>query len=163
MDARKPAKPVGGIAAAAVVPAGAAALGSAAEVAAAAVAVPLVEGRSSYDETTDSRDGTVRVEHLLTLAVPADFARRHLGEELCRRWATEGTAAVVVTEAGERLVAGWSERFGGEQPLRLATLELSTDKSPRAVPVALLTLRSVDTSPATRIQDSEFKIQNFRS
>ena len=153
MSAVRPLKPAGGIAAVAVVPAGAAAVGSPEEIAAAAVAVPLVEGRSSYDETVMSDNGIIRVEHRLTIAVPPDYAHEFFGEDIMRQWASAGTAAVVVTEAGERLVVGWSERFGSEQPLRLAGIGASTGTTPHETPAVVLTFRSVDTAPATRIQN----------
>ena len=147
-------KPVGGIRAVAVIPSlGAAATGSPAEVAAAAVGVPLAEGRSQYEERVEADAGAVRVEHRLTIAMPADYARQLLTEELCRRWTEQGTAAVVETESGERLVVGWSERMGAEQPLRLVSAEFGSGLTPQSVPVAILTLRSADTAPAVRIQN----------
>ena len=153
-------KPAGGILRAAVVPAGTAAGGSPALIAAAAAEVPLVEGRSTYDEETEVRNGIARIVHRLTIAVPADYARRHFDGRTLRLWASDGTAAVIDTVAGERIVAGWSEPMGSEQPLRLTAVELSTDKTPHSIPAAVLTFRSIDTSPAERIQNSEFKIQN---
>ena len=151
MTSAQKLKPAGGIASAAVVPAGAAACGSAAEIAAAAVAVPLAEGLSSYDEMTDSADGTLRVEHRLTIAVPPEYVRDFIGRDVQRRWASEGTAAVITTVAGERLVLGWSEHFGTEQPLRLTGMAVSTGTTPREIPAVVLTFRSVDTSPASRL------------
>ena len=153
MSDGKRLKPVGGIVSVAVVPAGTAAVGSAEAAAAAAVGVPLVEGCSSYDEKTDSHDGIIRIEHRLTIAVPPEYAREHIDERTLRLWAAVGTAAVVTTEAGERLLAGWSERFGGEQPLRLVGMESSTGKTPHSTPAVVLTFRSIDTSPALRIGD----------
>ena len=153
-------KPAGGILRVAVVPAGTTAGGSPQEIAAAAVELPLVEGLSSYDEITRVHDGIASVEHLLTIAVPAGCAGASLDPRTQRLWASAGTAAVIDTVSGERIVAGWSERFGSEQPLRLTGIELSTGKTPGVTPAAILTFRSVDTSPAERIQDSEFKIQN---
>ena len=147
-------KPVGGITAVAVVPAGAAACGSPADIAAAAVELPLVEGLSSYDETVDSSDGIVRIEHRLTIAVPAEFAASEIEMPTLRRWASAGTFARVDTLAGESLAVGWSERFGSEQPLRLTGIEWSTGKDAHTRPVAILTLRSIDTSPAAKIQNS---------
>ena len=146
-------KPVGGIASVAVVPAGTAAGGSPDGIAAAAAELPLAEGLSSYDETAEVRNGIVRVEHRLTVALPADRAREVLDERTLRLWASAGTAAVVVTESGERIVAGWSESLGSEQPLRLTGVVMSTDRDPHATPVAILTFRSVDTEPAVRMNN----------
>ena len=144
-------KPVGGIAAVAVVPAGAAACGSPADIVSAAEDIPLIEDCSSYDEIVDSRDGIMRVEHQLTIAVPSGYARAHLDEGTLRRWAAAGTFATVCTQSGERLAVGWSERFGGRQPLRLTGIEWSTDKSAHATPAAILTFRSTDCAPSIRI------------
>ena len=153
MCASQRIKPVGGIASVAVVPAGTAAGGSPDDIAAAAVEVPVIEGRSSYDESAESRNGALRIEHRLTIAVPADYARNHFDDETCRRWATSGTAAIVTAESGERLAVGWSERMGAEQPLRLISVEAATDRTPHAIPAAVMTFRSVDTAPAVRIND----------
>ena len=144
-------KPACGIASVSVVPAGAAAGGSPSEIAVSAEPVPLIEGRSSYDEISDMRDGILRVEHRLTIAVPAEYAHSRFDAESYRRWAAFGTCAVVAAVSGERYVVGWSERFGAGQPLRLTSVEDSTGTSPHAVPAVVLTLRSVDASPATRI------------
>ena len=153
MSALPRLKPAGGISSVAVVPAGSAAVGSPAAIAAAAEPVPLVDERSSYEEICDSSDGIVRVEHRLTIAVPLDYARSRFGDEECRMWASAGTAAIVETVAGERLAVGWSERLGSEQPLRLVRMKISTGTSPREIPAAVLTFRSVDGSQAVRIQD----------
>ena len=146
-------KPAGGIAAVAVVPAGAAAGLPPGETDTATVAVPLIEERSSYDEVLTSRNGVVRVEHRLTIAVPFDWVRRTLDETTFRSWAVQGVAAVVDTEAGERLAVGWPEPQGCRQPLRLAGIEASTDKTPHATPAAIITLRSVDTAPAVELTE----------
>lgn len=152
MSAVRQIKPMCGIAAVAVVPAGTAAGGSPDAVAAAAVPLPVVAERSSYEETLDAADGTVRVRHRLTVAVPEEYARANLDERTLRLWAAAGTAAVIDTLSGERLVAGWSERFGSEQPLRLTAVAMSTGTTPHESPAALLTFGSVDTSPAAEVQ-----------
>ena len=149
MSDGKRLKPVGGIVSVAVVPAGTAAVGSAE--AAAAAAVPLVDDLSSYDESAEVRDGTLRIVHRLTLAVPADYARRQFDSHTLRHWAEAGTAAVVAAASGERLIAGWSELLGSEQPLRLTAVEWSSGKTPHAVPVAILTFRSADCAPSIRL------------
>ena len=159
MESAQRIKPAGGIVRVAVVPAGTAAGGPPASIAAAAEELPLVEGRSEYDESTEVHNGIVRIVHRLMLVVPAGYAREHIGPRTQHLWATAGTAAVIDTVAGERIVAGWSEHFGSEQPLRLTDVGLSTDKTPHAIPAAVLTFRSIDISPAERIQNSEFKIQ----
>ena len=147
-------KPVGGILSVAVVHKWTAAVGSPAEIEAAAAPVPLVEGRSEYEERVDSHNGTPRIEHRLTIAVPAEYARDNFDAGLCRRWAESGTAAVVVTESGERLIAGWSECMGTEQLLRLTGIEFTTGTSPHITPAAILTFRSIDAAPAERVQNS---------
>ena len=152
-DAQHTLKPVGGIRAAAVVLQGAAGCGSASAVVSAARPVPVVEERSSYEEVSAVVDGAVCIEHRLVLAVPADYAAECLTAELLRHWAVEGTAAAVDTESGERIVVGWSERFGCEQPLRLVSAEFSSGNSTRQTPAAILTLRSFDTETATRISN----------
>lgn len=149
-------KPVGGLAAVAVVPPGAAAGGPDGLTAAAARAewLPLVDDMSHYDETADCRDGIMRVEHRLTVALPLDYARRRIGDAVRAAWAAEGVAAIVDTASGERLAVGWSERFGTEQPLRLTSVEASTAATPHQTPVALLTFRSIDSSSAASIEQT---------
>ena len=117
------------------------------------MALPLAEWRSEYEERVDSRNGTPYVEHLLRVVVPAEYAHDHLDAGLLRRWALSGTAAVIGTESGERLLVGWSERMGSEQPLRLTAVEHLTGPSPRTIPATVLTFRCADASPAVRLSN----------
>lgn len=148
MAAQRKIKPVGGIESVAVVPAGTAAAGSPQEIAAQAEELPLVEDASYYEERTEWLDGIPRTEHRLSVTLPRDEAQRIFTPQAVEWWATAGTAAVVRTASGERLVVGWSERFGGEQPLRLVSIASTTARSPREVPTATALFRSFDTSGA---------------
>lgn len=149
MPAEHNIKPVGGIESVAVVPAGIAAAGSPAGIAVQAVELPLVEDASYYEERTEWREGIPCTEHLLSVTLPRDAAQRIFTPRAVEWWSAVGTAAVVRTASGERLTVGWSERFGGEQPLRLVSLVTTTARSPREVPTATALFRSFDTCGAT--------------
>jgi len=144
-------KPVGGVCSAAVVPAGTAVGNSPQEIIEAAVGIPIMEDRTSYEERISWKNGIARTEHLLTVTVARDYAQEHFTARVQRHWAREGTAAVIRTAAGELIVAGWSERFGAEQPLRLVSMDSTTALSPRDTPTSTLLFRSVDDSPAQSV------------
>ena len=122
-----PRKPAGGVAAVTVTPAGnllraaVAADGRAEAIfrdATQLTALPLAEQRSSYAERLDTDAGPQRVRHTLTLVVGRETFRKAFTPALRRAAETEGLIALVTMASGERLLAGWSARFGTSQPLR---------------------------------------------
>lgn len=116
-----PRKPAGGVAAVTVTPAGnllraaVAADGRAEAIfrdATQLTALPLAEQRSSYAERLDTDAGPQRVRHTLTLVVNREAFRKAFTPALRRAAETEGLIALVTMASGERLLAGWSARFG---------------------------------------------------
>ena len=104
-------------------------------------ALPLAEQRSSYAERLDTDAGPQRMRHTLTLVVGRETFRKAFTPALRRAAETEGLIALVTMASGERLLAGWSARFGTSQPL---------DGTP-----AVLTLTSEDTDPAAELKEQE--------
>lgn len=152
-----PRKPVGGLSEVRLLPVAAIrsvgiAEGRCTEIVRAASAEPLLcplaDDGSSYKEEAVVRQGLASVRHTLTLAFPRDAARDQIDAARLERWASEGVAALLTAADGERMLAGWSERFGGEQPLRLAGMTSLTGAAPHDRPTAVLVLASEDTSPA---------------
>ena len=58
------------------------------------------------------------MRHTLTLVVGREAFRKAFTPALRRAAETEGLIALVTMASGERLLAGWSARFGTSQPLR---------------------------------------------
>lgn len=141
-------KPVGGLKRVAVVPAGTTVADSPQEIASQVVALPLMEDGSVYEEILQSEDGVLIVCHRLTLTLARDVAQREVTERVAVAWSREGTAALVETLSGERLIVGWSERWQHEQPLRLVKMESTTALSPAEIPTARLIFESYDDSSA---------------
>jgi len=135
-------KPVGGIAAAAM----AAAPGYGGD--AIFTTYPILEDRSSYEETTHAPDGVPCVEHRLTLVFDKHEAQRHFTPEWLERCIRDGIVARIDTAAGERLVVGHCPRLNGEQPLRLESYTCSSGTRPSERPTATLVLVCRDTGPA---------------
>lgn len=67
--------------------------------------------------------------------------------------ATEGTVARIETASGVFLLAGRSEKFGAEQPLRLTEIRYESQTKFAARPVLVLTLAGEDTAPAPPIRE----------
>lgn len=157
-------KPVGGLAGVTLLPAGGIARVGVAEGRCTGITLksgartlecPLCDDGSSYTEESLVRDGLVAVSHTLTIAIDLEQGRELLGEEVLASFAREGAAALVTASGGERMLVGWSERFGCEQPLRLVAATSQTGSQLLDRPRSLLTLRSEDTSPAM-ICENEF-------
>ena len=156
-----PRKPAGGVAAVTVTPAGnllraavAAALRGFA-VRQALAALPLAEQRSSYAERLDTDAGPQRVRHTLTLVVGRETFRKAFTPALRRAAETEGLIALVTMASGERLLAGWSARFGTSQPLRPDSFAMESGIKPLDGTPAVLTLTSEDTDPAAELKEQE--------
>ena len=68
---------------------------------------------------------------------------------------TEGLIALVTMASGERLLAGWSARFGTSQPLRPGSFAMESGIKPLDGTPAVLTLASEDTDPAAELKEQE--------
>ena len=152
-----PRKPAGGVAAVTVTPAGnllraaVAADGRAEAIfrdATQLTALPLAEQRSSYA-------GPQRMRHTLTLVVGRETFRKAFTPALRRAAETEGLIALVTMASGERLLAGWSARFGTSQPLRPDSFAMESGIKPLDGTPAVLTLTSEDTDPAAELKEQE--------
>ena len=161
-----PRKPAGGVAAVTVTPAGnllraaVAADGRAEAIfrdATQLTALPLAEQRSSYAERLDTDAGPQRMRHTLTLVVGRETFRKAFTPALRRAAETEGLIALVTMASGERLLAGWSARFGTSQPLRPDSFAMESGIKPLDGTPAVLTLTSEDTDPgAGSVQSDKF-------
>ena len=160
MAASTPRKPAGGVAAVTVTPAGnllraAVAADGRAEAIFRDTALPLAEQRSSYAERLDTDAGPQRVRHTLTLVVGREAFRKAFTPALRRAAETEGLIALVTMASGERLLAGWSARFGTSQPLRPDSFAMESGIKPLDGTPAVLTLASEDTDPAAELKEQE--------
>ena len=94
----------------------------------------ILEQSSSFREENLNPDGPPRERQLARLA-------------------TEGTVARIETASGVFLLAGRSEKFGAEQPLRLTEIRYESQTKFAARPVLVLTLAGEDTAPAPPIRE----------
>lgn len=114
---------------------------------AAAVEWPLLEERSFYREETTASEGGPLVRHVLSLAAPEEAALRVEAQELLR-WAVRGAVACIETSSGQVLLVGWSETFGTERPLLLASASRRTESRAIDRPVFEVVFVCEDTAPA---------------
>lgn len=117
------------------------------------VVLPLAEERSSYGEEADTQAGPMRIKHLLTLAVNRELASECFSAELLQTAATEGLLAIVTMASGERLLAGWSAKFGTSQSLRTGTVRMASGQKALDGTWTYLTLGSEDTAPASELKE----------
>ena len=96
----------------------------------------ILEQSSSFREENLNPDGPPRFRHTLTLVADP-----------------EGTVARIETASGVFLLAGRSEKFGAEQPLRLTEIRYESQTKFAARPVLVLTLAGEDTAPAPPIRE----------
>lgn len=101
------------------------------------------EGSASYREES-SPNGHGLVRHTLTMEFHESPAVRKAVEQLTRM-SPEGFAAVITTAAGQRILAGYSVRFGNRFPLRLAAAASDSGKRPADIPVRTVVLAAEDT------------------
>lgn len=114
---------------------------------------PILEQSSSFREENLNPDGPPRFRHTLTLVADPEEIRDRLGERQLARLATEGAVARIETASGVFLLAGRSEKFGAEQPLRLTEIRYESQTKFAARPVLVLTLAGEDTAPAPPIRE----------
>lgn len=103
------------------------------------------EDEARYTETVTA-DGLVAHELTLTLERMDGETRRAVEELLAA--SPGGMVAIVATNNGNALLAGWSERFGCEYPLRLHAVAGGTGRTLSDLSAETITLRSVDTAKA---------------
>ena len=113
----------------------------------------ILEQSSSFREENLNPDGPPRFRHTLTLVADPEEIRDRLGERQLARLATEGTVARSETASGVFLLAGRSEKFGADQPLRLTEIQYESQTKFAARPVLVLTLAGEDTAPAPPIRE----------
>ena len=89
----------------------------------------------------------------LRAGASADQWPIRLGERQLARLSTEGAVARIETASGVFLLAGRSEKFGAEQPLRLTEIRYESQTKFAARPVLVLTLAGEDTAPAPPIRE----------
>ena len=109
--------------------------------------------RAGASEENLNPDGPPRFRHTLTLVADPEEIRDRLGERQLARLATEGAVARIETASGVFLLAGRSEKFGAEQPLRLTEIRYESQTKFAARPVLVLTLAGEDTAPAPPIRE----------
>ena len=135
-----PRKPAGGVAAVTVTPAG--------NLLRAAVAA---DGRAE----AIFRDATQLTALPLAEQRGRETFRKAFTPALRRAAETEGLIALVTMASGERLLAGWSARFGTSQPLRPDSFAMESGIKPLDGTPAVLTLTSEDTDPAAELKEQE--------
>ena len=112
--------------------------------------VDILEDRSSYSEVEIVEDGVSMVRHSLKIVL-----RREAGLRLRSLLSTkyiDGVVAIVGVHASERLLVGYTNKFGVEQPLRVVEGIFETGISPKDYPLYSLTLQCEDTSYATKFK-----------
>lgn len=111
----------------------------------------LFDDRSVFEEMCDGSRGPVSVRHTLTLVSDRNLSGKWLSEEFLRSALVEGFVAYIRLNDGRTLLGGYSERLGGEQPLRLVSLHSQSGAGLSDTPTLTLVLASEDTSPASLI------------
>ena len=96
-----------------------------------------------WSESLNRHEGTQRVEHFLEFTIPMG----HPAAELLQH-STGGVIAVMELTCGTRLLGGYSEEFGAEQPLKTSSLKTSSGRTREDDPRCKVTLTSIDTSAA---------------
>lgn len=119
---------------------------------AAPLAVPIAEDRSSYTEESVGEEGLPATRHSLTLVCHRYAGREKFAGPILEELSTDGAVACVELYTGERLLVGWSERLGFEQPLHLKKFRFLTGPKPVDVPLLELHLESVDAARALRYE-----------
>ena len=95
-----------------------------------------------WSESQSRHEGTPRVEHKLEFSVPMGHPVTGLLQN-----SVKGVIAVVELTCGTRLLGGYSEEFGAEQPLK-ATLKITSGRTREDDPLCKVTLTAIDTSAA---------------
>ncbi|MBO5875046.1 MAG: hypothetical protein J6Q20_00805 [Alistipes sp.] len=108
----------------------------------------LLEDASWLEESFAFEDGVVAVQHTLTLVAERNDAAAWIEPEFYREAMDMGLCAEVELNDGRRLLVGYSERFGSQQPLRIKEIISSSGSRLVDSPRIKMTLESYDTSAA---------------
>ncbi len=119
---------------------------------AAPLTVPLAEDRSSYTEESVGEEALPATRHTLTIVCPRHAGREMFAGPILEQLSADGAVACVELCNGERLIVGWTERLGLEQPLRLKRFRFLTGPKPVDAPLLELHLECVDAARALRYQ-----------
>ena len=144
-------KPVGGVESATLYPADAVEMalfsddGCEVELSGEGLCVPLLDDGSHYEERAECKGGIHKVAHALHLVADRASGDEWFDADFLERASVDGVVAVITLYDGRRLLLGYSAHFGGEQPLRLESLESSSGESLHDIPTATLRLVSYDT------------------
>jgi hypothetical protein len=99
---------------------------------------------AQYRETLSCTRGVTHVRHRLSFTLfgnPADISR---AVSQLAALAAEGVVAIVQTNSGEAIAAGYSKRLGVERALRLSQTTLSTGRTVADEASATVVLESED-------------------
>jgi hypothetical protein len=115
------------------------------------------EDGARYSETLTGGPQQPLVRHTLVMEFPSGRSADDSGEsaddavdELLAR-SPEGFVALVSRASGERLLVGYSERFGTRYPLRVAALSSASGSVPADIPTLTLTLESCDATTSFKM------------
>ena len=108
----------------------------------------LVEDASTFEELFEFDGDIVSVRHTLTLVADRNMAEAWLESTFSRESGRVGLCALVTLNDGRRLLVGYSERFGAQQPLRVKQIASGSGSKRIDIPRLTMTLESFDTSAA---------------
>lgn len=114
----------------------------------AGLTIALMDDGSHYDEHISSDHLPVSVQHTLTLCAPRSQASAWFDSDFLAHASAEGVVARIALCSGEKMMIGWSPKFGFEQALRLRSLQFHSGDRPQQTPTVELTLCSCDTLSA---------------
>lgn len=108
----------------------------------------FLEDGAEYRETIAAKDGAPTVAHELTFTLERMDADTAAAIEAIIEASRSGLIAVVVTINGDALLLGYSQEFGKERPLRIASAQATTGRLLSETTSETVTLRSEDVSKA---------------
>ena len=113
----------------------------------------FLEDGAEYRETIAAKDGAPTVAHELTFTLERMDADTAAAIEAIIEASRSGLIAVVVTINGDALLLGYSQEFGKERPLRIASAQATTGRLLSETTSETVTLRSEDVSKARPLLD----------
>lgn len=108
----------------------------------------LLEDCSSFEEVLTFDNGVVAVQHTLILTADRNLAEAWLEPKFRSESEDKGLCAIMTLNDGRRLLVGYSERFGGCQPMHISKIVVSSGCRPADIPKITMSLESYDTSVA---------------
>lgn len=112
------------------------------------------EDRASYTETAEAGQGPVRVVHTLEMELEkVDAAAARAADEMCAA-SGGGIIAVVTANNGVSVLAGYSDRFAADYPLRLVRGNGWSGLKPTDTSAETVVLQSVDTAKSRQFTGS---------